>query len=126
MGTKRLDKINELMRREISSVLQRDFEWPNTIVTVTEVEVTEDLKEAKVWISVIGKKPAKQVLEKLAEKRGLIQNTVSKRVILRNTPRLMFRWDNSAERGVSLVNLIDDIDKNLPKAPEDPDDPREL
>lgn len=126
MAGKRLDKVNELMRREISSVLQRDFEWVNTIVTVTEVEVTEDLREAKVWISVIGQKPAKAVLEKLSEKRGYIQNTVAKRVVLRNTPRLMFRLDNSAERGVSLVNLIDDIAENLPKAPEDPDDPREL
>lgn len=126
MGAKRLDKVNELMRREISSVLQKDFEWLNTIVTVTDVEVTEDLREAKVWISVIGQKPAKSVLEKLSEKRGYIQNMVAKRVILRNTPRLMFRQDNSAERGVSLVNLIDDIAENLPKAPEDPDDPREL
>lgn len=125
MGVKRLDKVNELMRREISTVLQRDFEWPNTIVTVTDVEVTEDLKEAKVWISVIGQKPVKSVLEKLEDKRGFIQNTVSKRVILRNTPRLTFRHDNSAERGVNLVNLIDEVDK-LPKAPEDPDDPREL
>lgn len=125
MGVKRLDKVNELMRREISTVLQRDFEWPNTIVTVTDVEVTEDLKEAKVWISVIGQKSIKSVLEKLEDKRGFIQNTVSKRVILRNTPRLTFRHDNSAERGVNLVNLIDEVDK-LPKAPEDPDDPREL
>lgn len=125
MGAKRLDKVNELMRREISTVLQRDFEWPNTIVTVTAVEVTEDLKEAKVWISVIGQKPVKLVLEKLEDKRGLIQNTVAKRVVLRNTPRLMFRHDNSAERGVNLVNLMDEIDK-LPKAPEDPDDLREL
>lgn len=126
MGSKRLDKVNELMRREISTVLQRDFEWVNTIVTVTEVEVTDDLKEAKVWISVIGQKSVKNVLEKLSEKRGYIQNTVAKRVVLRSTPRLMFRQDNSAERGVSLVNLIDDIAENLPKAPEDPDDPREL
>lgn len=124
MGAKRLDKVNELMKREISTVLQHDFEWVNTIVTVTDVEVTEDLKEAKVWISVIGKKHPKDVLRKLEDKRGYIQNAVAKRVVLRNTPRLMFRLDTSAQRGVSLVNLIDEIDKTLPKAPEDPTDTR--
>lgn len=126
MNNKRLDKVNELLRREISTVLQRDFEWADTLVTITGVEVTEDLREAKVWVSIIGKKPPQAVIEKLNERHGYIQNTVSKRVVLRNTPRLFFRLDNSAERGVALVNLLDDIDQNLPKAPEDPDDPRPL
>ena len=48
---------------------------------------------------------------------------MAKRVVLRNTPRLSFRLDDSAQRGVDLVNLLDDIDKNLPKAP--PADPEE-
>ena len=126
MAGKRLDRINELLRREISTVLQQDFEWVETLVTVTDVEITEDLKEAKVWISVIGKKPASFVLEKLEKRRGFIQSAIAKRIVLRNTPRLLFREDASAQRGVSLVNLIDDIDQNLPKAPEDPNDPREI
>ena len=111
--SRRTDKVNELLRREIGTTIQRDFEFPGTIVTVIEVEVTDDLKEGKM-------SPA-QVLEKLNSRHGLIQSAVAKRVVLRNTPRLSFRLDDSAQRGVDLVNLLEDIDKNLPKAP--PADP---
>ncbi|MEG0836943.1 MAG: 30S ribosome-binding factor RbfA [Akkermansia sp.] len=117
MSTRRLDKVNELMRREISTVIQRDFEFPSTIVTVAGVEITDDLKEGKVWIGVVGRMRASQVLEKLSLRRGFIQSTVSKRVIMRSTPKLTFKLDDSAQRGVDMVNLLEDIDQNLPKAP---------
>lgn len=121
MSTRRLDKVNELMRREISTVIQRDFEFPDTIVTVAGVEITEDLKEGKVWIGVVGRMHPDQVLEKLNTRHGMVQSLVSKRVVLRNTPRLVFRLDDSAQRGVDMVNLLEDIDKNLPKAPPAPE-----
>lgn len=105
------------MRREISTVIQRDFEFPSTIVTVAGVEITDDLKEGKVWIGVVGRMRASQVLEKLSLRRGFIQSTVSKRVIMRSTPKLTFKLDDSAQRGVDMVNLLEDIDQNLPKAP---------
>lgn len=81
------------------------------------MEVTDDLKEARVWVGVVGRMAPPQVLEKLNSRHGLIQSAVAKRVVLRNTPRLSFRLDDSAQRGVDLVNLLDDIDQNLPKAP---------
>lgn len=115
--SRRLEKVNELMRREISTCIQRDFNFSGTIVTVVDVEITEDLKEGKVWISVLGKMKPTQVIEKLSSKRGLIQSEISRRVVLRNTPRLVFKVDDSAQRGVDMVNLLDDIEKNLPKAP---------
>ena len=115
--SRRTDKVNELLRREIGTTIQRDFGFPGTIVTVIEVEVTDDLKEGKVWVGVVGKMAPSQVLEKLNSRHGLIQSAVARRVVLRNTPRLTFRLDDSAQRGVDLVNLLEDIDKNLPKAP---------
>lgn len=115
--SRRLEKVNELMRREIGTLIQRDFDFPDTLVTVIEVEITEDLREGKVWVGVIGKMRPAQVLERLNARRGMIQSEVSKRVVLRNTPRLSFRHDDSAQRGVDIVNLLDDIDKNIPKAP---------
>ncbi len=124
--SRRTDKVNELLRREIGTTIQRDFEFPGTIVTVIEVEVTEDLKEAKVWIGIVGRMHPAQVMEKLNSRRGLIQSAVSKRVVLRNTPRLNFRLDDSAQRGVDLVNLLEDIDKNLPKAPPAPEGEEEF
>ena len=60
-------------------------------------------------------------LEKLTRNRALIQKAVSKRVVLRNTPKLTFKHDNSAQRGVDMVNLLDDIEQNLPTAPPLPE-----
>ncbi len=112
---KRLDRVNELLRREISAVVQRDFEWKNSLVTITAVDVTQDLKEAKVYVSIFGGS-APGILDQLARKRGFIQGKVSKRVTMRSTPVLSFRQDASAVRGVDVVNLLDEVEK-LPTAP---------
>ena len=121
MASRRLDKVNELMKREIGTFVQKEFEWPGTIVSILDVEITEDLKEGRVWVGVVGRMAPAQVIEKLSKKRGDIQRAVSRRVVLRNTPKLTFRHDDSARRGVSMVNLLDDIEQNLPKAPPLPE-----
>ena len=121
MPSRRLDKVNELMKREIGTFVQKEFEWPGTIVSILDVEVTEDLKEGRVWVGVVGRMHPDQVLDKLNRNRSDIQRAVSRRVTLRNTPRLTFKHDNSAARGVAMVNLLDDIERNLPKAPPLPE-----
>lgn len=121
MPTHRLDKVNELLKREIGSFVQRNFDWPGTIVSIQDVEVTEDLREARAWVGVVGKLSAESVVEKLNRQKGGIQSAVARRVVLRNTPRLSFRHDDSAQRGVDMVNLLDDIENNLPKAPRLPE-----
>lgn len=113
--SRRIDRVNELLRREISTVIQHDFEWNGKMVTVSGVEVTQDLKEGKVWIGVIGGS-AEGIIEKLNKAHGAIQKAVMKRVVLKSTPVLSFRHDASAVRGVEIVNLLEEVDK-LPKAP---------
>ena len=113
--SQRLDRINELLRREISTVLQRDFEFGGALVTVSGVDITQDLREAKVFVGVLGGYGAK-VIEQLTQRRSLIQSRVAKRVVLRCTPRLDFRLDTSAARGVDMINVLDEVDK-IPKAP---------
>ncbi|NJM36467.1 MAG: 30S ribosome-binding factor RbfA [Akkermansiaceae bacterium] len=113
--SRRLDRVNELLRREIGTIIQKDYEWNNRLVTVSDVEVTQDLKEGKVWISVLGGE-ANSVIVKLNKEHGSIQSKVMKRVVLKTTPILRFHHDASAVRGVEIVNLLEEVDK-LPKAP---------
>ena len=75
--SQRLDRINELLRREISTVLQRDFEFGGALVTVSGVDITQDLREAKVFVGVLGGYGAK-VIEQLTQRRALIQSRVAK------------------------------------------------
>lgn len=114
--SRRLNRVNELLRREIGNVVQKDYEWHGKLVTISEVDVTQDLKEAKVWTSVLGG-DAQPVIDKLNRDHGLIQSKVMKRVVLKSTPVLRFHHDSSASRGVDMVNLLDEVEK-LPKAPE--------
>lgn len=115
--SRRLDRVNELFRREIGGIIQKDYEWHNRLVTVSDVEVTQDLREANVWIGVLGGE-ANSVIEKLNKDHGAIQSKVMKRVVLKSTPVLRFRHDASAVRGVEIVNLLEEVDK-LPKAKEE-------
>jgi len=118
--SQRHDRINELLRREISTVLQKDFEFTNILVSISGVEISQDLREAKVFVGVLGG-PSAGVMEKLGQKRGMIQSRIAKRVVLRCTPILSFCLDDSAIRGVEMVNILDEVDK-LPKAPPEEDE----
>ena len=113
--SRRTDRVNELLRREISSVLQRDFEWRGLLVTVNAVEVSQDLKDARVFIGVLGGNGEK-VISRLNGERGSIQGRVMTRVVLKNTPVLRFVSDDSVVRGVDIVNLLDEV-AELPTAP---------
>lgn len=117
----RLERVNELMRRELGQVIQRDYEWHGKLVTVSGVEVTQDLKEAKVWIGVLGGDP-QPVIDRLNREHGSLQKKVMRRVVLKSTPVMHFRHDASAARGVDMINLLQEVDQ-LPKAPEIDSDP---
>ena len=113
----RIARVNELLKREIGTVIQKDYEWHGSLVTVNAVETTQDIKEAKVWIGVLGGR-VEPVLEKLNHEHGNIQKKISKRVVLKSTPVLRFLHDGSAERGVEIVNLLDEVAK-LPTAKDE-------
>jgi ribosome-binding factor A len=113
----RIDRVNELLKREIGTVVQKDYEWNGALVTVNAVETTQDIKEAKVWVGVLGGR-VDTVLEKLNRDHGAIQKKISKRVVLKSMPVISFRHDSSAERGVEIVNLLDEVAK-LPTAKDE-------
>ena len=118
--SQRQDRVNELLRREISAVLMRDYEWPGQLVTVNEVEITQDFREAKVWMSILGGY-VQPVLDRLNRDHGRIQSKVMKRVVLKTTPIMTFRHDNSATKGVDMVNLLQEVDR-IPKAVDSEDE----
>lgn len=113
----RLHRINALLRREISQVVQKEFDFAPSLVSVCEVSIDQELAEAKVFVSVLGGS-SKFVFSSLSRKRGLIQSRIAQRITLRRTPILRFLPDHSAQRGVAMVQLLDAVDA-LPKAPEE-------
>ena len=113
-------RVRELLKRELSDVIQRDFEFPNALVTVNEVDVTPDLKQAHAYLGIIAKDDAAhaQILGQLNARRGAVQKKISSRVVLRYTPQIHFKDDRSVERGVKLVDLMQEIEQSMGEAGE--------
>jgi|SRR5450755_1167178 ribosome-binding factor A len=106
----RLLRVNEVMRRELSTIITRDMTFEDALVTVNEVDVTPDLKKAHVFVSVLGKGNAKTVIEKLESNRVVLQAELSKNVVLKYTPHLNFHLDDSIERGARVFKILQEIE----------------
>lgn len=112
MQPKRLERVNQLVREEISRLLQRELKDPRLgFVTVTEVETTKDLRAAKVFVSVLGdERQWTASLAALASARGFIRNWLKHHLDLRVTPELDFRPDRSMEHAARIQALLRGLD----------------
>ena len=107
----RLERVNELLKRELSELITREIAFDAALVTVQQVDITPDLKHAHVFISVMGTvEQAKAAMAKLHDNRKTLQHTLSKRVILKFTPQLHFKLDDSIERGDRIISLLEQIE----------------
>ena len=108
----RIERVNSLIRQEISQLLQRQVNDPRlgSFITVTEVSTSADLKYARVFVSRIGSAEEKQeTLNALVSASGFFRRELAKHLKLRYIPVLSFQWDDSIERGDHLLQLIDEI-----------------
>jgi len=108
----RIERVNSIIRQEISELLQRQVKDPRlgNLVAVTDVSTSADLRHAKIFVSRIGSEEEKQeTLSVLAAASGFFRNELAKRLRLRHIPELSFQWDDSIERGDYLLKLIDEV-----------------
>jgi ribosome-binding factor A len=112
----RLLRVNELLQRETSAFLRKRYTSEAAPITITSVEITGDLREAKVYYSVLGDEVAAEKLGKwLRGRRDEIREMLAKNVIIRHVPLLTFVHDNHAPRTLRVETLLGEIDKELPK-----------
>ena len=114
MQGKRLVRVNQLIKEEISLLVQRQLKDPRLgFVTVTEVDTTPDLKRAKVFVSVLG--PDTQwaaSFKALESARGFVWSWLRRHLDLRVTPAIMFRPDRSMEHAAHIQALLADLKKS--------------
>ncbi|MCK6257053.1 30S ribosome-binding factor RbfA [Fictibacillus sp. WQ 8-8] len=111
MSKIRSNRIGEQMKKELGDIIGRKLKDPRIgFVTVTGVEVTGDLQQATVYISVFGDDAQKeQTLRGLAKASGFIRTEIGKRIRLRKTPEISFKFDESIEYGSRIETLLTDI-----------------
>lgn len=110
--TYRIERLNSLLRQEISDLIQRQVKDPRlgTFVSVTAVEVSSDLKFAKVFISRLGTlADKKETLQALVSAAGFIRHELGNRMQARRVPELSFRLDETIEKADHVLRLIDRI-----------------
>ncbi|MCX6855980.1 MAG: 30S ribosome-binding factor RbfA [Verrucomicrobia bacterium] len=117
--SQRIKRVSELLKRELSSVLEKHYRFDGVILTVHDVEATPDLKQSFAYIGILGTGINKDfVIEKLNKNRGAIQREVHKRIVMKNSPQIFFRLDQSVERGVRILNAIDSLPPPADPLPE--------
>lgn len=108
----RLLRVNELMQREISAYLRKRYTSESVAITISGVEVTGDLREAKVYFAVAGDEAeAERIGKWLRGRVREIRETVAKTVVMRHVPLLTFLRDNSAPRALRIEQLLAEIDR---------------
>ncbi len=111
MQGKRIERVNQLIKEEISTVLQRELKDPRIgFITVTDVEVTKDLSLAKVYVSVFGSEGEwRASLAALESAKGFIRKWLQHHLKLRVIPSLLFRPDRSMAQAAHIQGLLAEL-----------------
>ncbi len=103
-------RVNELLKRELSGIIAREMSFEGALVTINHVDVSADLKNAHVFVSVLGSDLGENVISKLASHRATLQAELASHVTIKYTPHLIFHLDDSIERGARVIEILQEIE----------------
>src|SRR5262245_37091044 len=104
-------RVNELVKRELSGIIAREINFDGALVSINAVDVSADLKSARVFVSTLGARGGTSVIDKLEAHRTALQAELSRHVVLKYTPHIIFHMDESIKRGGSVVEILYDYGK---------------
>ncbi len=115
MASNRIGRINEEIQRELATLIPtlKDPRVQKTMLSVTRAEATPDLRYAKIYISVLDEKCAKEALQGLCSAGGFLRRELGSRLQLRYTPELVWELDDSMAYGAHMLKLLNSLD--IPK-----------
>ena len=118
MASHRHERVRELLKRAIGEAIRREIPvGDGGLITVNDVDVGGDLRQARVFISVLGNPEQQRTgLALLRKNRARIQGLVAKEVILKYTPHLRFSVDDTVERGNRVLRLIEELERSSSEA----------
>lgn len=109
----RTDRIASEIMREVERIIREDVSDPRTqcMFSITHVDVTRDLRYAKVYVSVYEEEKREPMMKALRSAAGFIRHNIGRRVQLRYTPELLFELDTTIEYGVHIASLLNQVRK---------------
>jgi len=112
MASNRIGRINEEIQKELASLLRnlKDPRVQDTMISITHVETTPDLRYAKVYVSFLEEDKAKDALKGLKSAGGYLRRELSRELQLRYTPELVWALDDSITYGAKMLKLINSLE----------------
>src|SRR3954463_11304089 len=112
-------RVNELVQREISDILRKRYQSEAVAITISEVRVSPDLRDARVFVAIVGdEETTGQKLTWLKSKASEIREEVGRRIVLKYLPRFEYCLDESAIRGARILRMLDELG-SPPGKPQD-------
>lgn len=109
-------RVNELVQREISDILRKRYQAEAVAITISEVRVSPDLRDARVFVSIVGDDAtAEAKLKWLRSKAVDIREEVGRKIVLKYLPKFEYMLDKSAVRGARILQVLDEIEHPRPK-----------
>jgi ribosome-binding factor A len=107
----RAQRVAEQMKKVVAGIIEKELKDPRIgFVTVTSVELSNDLRYAKIYVSIYGdEKQKKDSLEGLRKATGFVRKEIGKRIKLRYTPEIEFKFDSSIEHGAKIAKLLSEV-----------------
>jgi ribosome-binding factor A len=106
----RMLRVNQVVKRELSGIIAREMTFEGALVSINHVDVTSDLKNAHVFVSVLGTEARESVMTKLTSHRPALQAELARHVTMKYTPHLIFHLDNSIERGARVIEIMQEME----------------
>lgn len=119
-------RVSELLQREFSDILRKRYQSESVTLTITEIRVAPDLRDARVFVSVVGDETMlEEKLRWLRAHNREISHELGRRVVLKFMPKFEYVADHSLERGARLIKLLDELPPSTepPAAPPPPANP---
>ena len=111
-------RVNELLQREISDILRKRYQSESVEITIAEVRVAPDLRDARVFVAILGDAAlAEEKMKWLRSKSAEIREAVARNVVLKYLPKFQYVLDESAGRGARILRMLDEIEQ--PPRPEE-------
>lgn len=114
MASNRIGRINEEIQKELSALLRnlKDPRVQDTMISITHVETTPDLRYAKIYVSFLQEDRAKEALKGLKSAGGYLRRELGQSLQLRYTPELVWEQDDSITYGAKMLKLINSLEVN--------------
>ena len=121
MASNRIGRINEEIQKELSSLIRnlKDPRVQNTMISITRVEATPDLRYAKIYVSFLQEERADDALKGLKSAGGYLRRELGSALKLRYTPELVWALDDSITYGAKMLKLINSLEVSADERPDE-------